>query len=57
VLRLILLIDSNKRKRKNGQISEYLDLSAQVNLEGLEYAILILNQVKRKIFSFSQYVI
>ena len=36
VLRLILLIDNNKQKTKSGQISEFLDLSAQVNLKGLE---------------------
>ena len=36
VLRLILLIDSNKHKRKSGQISEYLDLSALVELRGVE---------------------
>lgn len=35
VLRLILLIDSNKHKTKSGQISEYLDLSAQVELRGV----------------------
>ena len=34
VLRLILLIDSNKQKTDSGQISEYLDLSAQVELAG-----------------------
>lgn len=35
VLRLILLIDSDKHKTKSGQISEYLDLSAQVELRGV----------------------
>jgi site-specific DNA recombinase len=35
VLRLILLIDSNNHGIKNGQISEYLDLSAQVELRGV----------------------
>jgi site-specific DNA recombinase len=38
VLRLILLIDSNNHELKNGQISEYLDLSAQVELAGVEPA-------------------
>ena len=38
VLRLILLIDSNKQKTDSGQISEYLDLSAQVELAGVEPA-------------------
>ena len=33
VLRLILLIDSNNHEIKNGQISEFLDLSAQVELD------------------------
>jgi hypothetical protein len=36
VLRLILLTDSNKQKTKNGQISEFLDLSAQVEIRGIE---------------------
>jgi site-specific DNA recombinase len=36
VLRLILLIDSNKQETKSGQISELLDLSAQVGDEGVE---------------------
>ena len=36
VLRFILLIDSDKHKTKSGQISEYLDLSAQVELRGVE---------------------
>jgi site-specific DNA recombinase len=36
VLRLILLIDSNKQKTNSGQISEYLDLSAQVEIRGIE---------------------
>ena len=34
VLRLILLIDNNKQKTKSGQISEFLDLSAHVELAG-----------------------
>jgi len=38
VLRLILLTDNNKQKIKNGQISEFLDLSAQVELAGVEPA-------------------
>jgi site-specific DNA recombinase len=38
VLSLILLIDSDKQKGKSGQISEYLDLSAQVELAGVEPA-------------------
>jgi site-specific DNA recombinase len=36
VLRFILLIDSDKHKTKCGQISEFLDLSAQVELRGVE---------------------
>jgi hypothetical protein len=35
VLRLILLIDNNKQKTKSGQIPEFLDLSAQVELAGV----------------------
>jgi site-specific DNA recombinase len=35
VLRLILLIDSNKKETKNGQISSFLDLSALVELAGV----------------------
>jgi site-specific DNA recombinase len=35
VLRLILLIDNNNQQQKNGQISEFLDLSAQVELAGV----------------------
>jgi hypothetical protein len=34
-IRLILLIDSNNHEIKSGQISEYLDLSAQVELRGV----------------------
>jgi len=38
VLRLILLIDRDKQKTKSEQISEFLDLSAQVELAGVEPA-------------------
>ena len=38
VLRLILLIDSKKQKTNSGQISSFLDLSAQVELAGVEPA-------------------
>ena len=36
VLRLILLINNNKINKKSGQFSELLDVSAKVNLEGVE---------------------
>jgi len=36
VLRLILLIDNKNQNKKSGQISEFLEMSAQVNLEGLK---------------------
>ena len=36
VLRLILLIDNEKQNKKNGQVSEFLDLSAQVIQLGFE---------------------
>ena len=36
ILRLILLTDNNKQNTKNGQISEFLDLSAQVEIKGVE---------------------
>jgi site-specific DNA recombinase len=38
ILRLILLIDNNKQNIENGQISEFLDLSVQVELAGVEPA-------------------
>lgn len=36
VLRLILLIDKERPKIKSGQISEFLDVSAQVEIKGVE---------------------
>ena len=36
VLRLILLIDNEKQNKKSGQISVFIDLSAQVTLPGFE---------------------
>ena len=36
VLRLILLIDNKKQKTKCGQISAFIDLSAQVTPPGIE---------------------
>ncbi len=36
VLRLILLIDNEKQNKKSGQISEFLEMSAQVTLPGFE---------------------
>jgi hypothetical protein len=43
VLRLILLIDSNKQKTNSGQISSFLDLSAQVEIRGIEHNYLYSN--------------
>jgi hypothetical protein len=41
VLRLILLIDKGNPKKESGQISEFLDMSAQVELAGVFAALTV----------------